>query len=163
MTPTSTPAGLPKAVVAALRDRDASLACAESLTGGLLCSALVDVPGASNVLRGGVVAYATQVKGSVLGVPAHVLATHGPVHERTAEEMARGAATLFAASYGLATTGVAGPGPSDGHPAGTVVVAVHQPGGSTTARGLRAEGEREAVRDAAVEAALALLLEVLAR
>lgn len=141
------------------------MACAESLTGGLLCSALVDVPGASDVLRGGVVAYAAEVKASVLGVPADVLAAHGTVHEATASAMARGAARLTGTPYAVATTGVAGPGPSEGHPAGTVFVAVRAPGdepdGVVHVRGLLLDGDRGAVRAGAVTAALSLLLEVL--
>ncbi len=150
-------------VVDALRRHGATLACAESLTGGLLCAALVDVPGASDVLRGGVVAYARAVKASVLGVPAQILAEHGTVHERTAVEMARGAARVLAASHAVSTTGVAGPGASEGHRAGTVVMAVHAPGGVDHVRALQLDGDRDAVRHEAVDAALTLLLEVLSR
>lgn len=149
-------------VVEALRAIGATVACAESLTGGLLCSALVDVPGASDVLRGGVVAYLPQIKASVLGVREEVLAEHGTVHEDTASDMARGVANLLGASYAMATTGVAGPGDSEGHPAGTVVVAVGVPGEDgavVRVRRLYVKGDRGAVRAGAVSAALSLLLE----
>ena len=99
------------------------------------------VPGASAVLRGGVVAYATDVKGSVLGVPADLLEAHGAVHPAVAAAMAAGAARLLGAVWGVATTGVAGPAEQDGHPVGTVHVAVHGP--VPGAADLRLPGGRE--------------------
>ena len=156
---------LAEQVIAALRTTGSTLSCAESLTGGLVCAALVDVPGASDVLVGGVVAYAPQAKASVLGVPDDVLAEHGTVHPVTVEHMAGGAARLLGSTHALATTGVAGPGPSEGHAAGTVFVAVQYPGagssGDISVRGLQLTGDRSAVRAGAVQAVLALLLEVL--
>ncbi len=150
-------------VVAALRTTGSTLSCAESLTGGLVCAALVDVPGASDVLVGGVVAYAPEVKASVLGVPDEVLASHGTVHAVTVEHMAGGVARLLGSTYAVATTGVAGPGPSEGHPAGTVFVAARgpEPSGEVLVRRLELTGDRAAVRAGAVDAVLALLLEVL--
>ncbi|WFN91151.1 CinA family protein [Arcanobacterium wilhelmae] len=106
------------------RERSASIAVAESLTGGALASAIVDVPGASVVFRGGAVTYATETKVSVLGVSEERLALTGPVDGVVAEQMAAGAARLFRAEFGIATTGVAGPGPNDGFPAGTVWIGV---------------------------------------
>ena len=156
---------LAEQVVAALRTTGSTLSCAESLTGGLLCAAVVEVPGASDVLVGGVVAYAPTVKASVLGVPDDVLAEHGTVHPATAEHMAGGVARLLRSSHAVATTGVAGPGPSEGHPAGTVFVAVLLPGAGSfvevRVRGLQLPGDRAAVRAGAVDAGLAMLLEVL--
>ena len=149
--------------VAALRAAGLSVATAESLTGGLVCAALVDVPGASAVVRGAVVAYATELKASVLGVDAALLARTGPVDAEVARQMARGVRERLGADVGLATTGVAGPGPADGHEAGTVYVAVAAdalPGGAT-ARRLALPGERAAVRRGAVEAVLADLAGVL--
>lgn len=152
-------------VVAALRTTGSTLACAESLTGGLVCASLVEVPGASDVLLGGVVAYSSSVKASVLGVPDGVLAEHGTVHRATAEHMACGVARLLGSTHAVATTGVAGPGPSEGHPEGTVFVAVLASragsSGEVLVRGLQLPGDRAAVRAGAVEAVLALLLEVL--
>jgi len=107
-----------------LRDRGETLAVAESLTGGLVLATLTDVPGASDVLRGGVVSYATDLKAGMLDVDAALLAAGGPVQAEVAAQMAVGVARSCGATWGLATTGVAGPGPADGHPAGTVHVAV---------------------------------------
>jgi nicotinamide-nucleotide amidase len=103
-------------VLALLRERGLTLAVAESLTGGALCDAFVSVPGASAVLRGAVVAYATPVKASVLGVDAALLEREGPVHPDVARAMADGVRRVLAvdgrpADVGVATTGVAGPEP----------------------------------------------------
>ncbi|MEJ5945115.1 nicotinamide-nucleotide amidohydrolase family protein [Pseudokineococcus basanitobsidens] len=141
--------------------RGSSLATAESLTAGLVSARLADVPGASAALRGGVVAYAVEVKTHVLGVPGDLLGRHGPVHPDVAVAMADGVRALLRAQVGVATTGVAGPGPADGHPAGTVHVAVTGLGAPRT-RALHLPGSRAEVRAAAADAALALLLEVLA-
>lgn len=145
-------------LVAALAARGLTLAVAESLTGGLVSASIVDVPGASRVLRGAVVAYATDVKHTVLGVPAERLARTGPVDVDVAIAMAEGARTLLGCDVGLATTGVAGPGPADGWPAGTVVVAVAVTGRAAVTRSLHLDGDRDRVRAGAVDAVLALLL-----
>ncbi len=150
-------------VVAALRAAGLTVATAESLTGGLVCAALVDVPGASAVVRGGLVAYATELKASLLGVDGALLARTGPVDAEVARQMARGARARLGADVGLATTGVAGPGPADGHPAGTVFVAVAAdalPGGAA-ARRLALAGERAEVRRTAVQEVLADLAALL--
>lgn len=143
-------------VVSALRSRGATAAVAESLTGGLVCAAITDVPGASTVLSGGVVAYTPEAKVEVVGVPAEVVARHGVVSRECALAMAEGVRRLLGADWGAATTGVAGPGPSDGHEAGTVHVAV---AGESLARhrALHLHGDRSAVRAATVEEVLALL------
>ncbi|WP_370276056.1 CinA family protein [Georgenia sp. SYP-B2076] len=148
-------------LVMMLEARGATLAVAESLTGGQVSAELVRVPGVSAVLRGGVVAYATDLKCELLGVDAGLLAEHGPVHPDVARQMARGAAHRLGASHGVATTGVAGPGASDGHPAGTVHVAVHGPGGIRVRR-LALAGSRATIRGAASAAALALLASLVA-
>lgn len=148
------------ALVALVTAQRRTIAVAESLTGGALASAIVDVPGASTVLRGGVVAYATDLKASVLGVDGDLLAREGAVHPLVAEQMAAGVARLADASVGLATTGVAGPDPQDGQPVGTVFVAV-QADGRSTVRRLALEGDRAAIRAAAVDRAIDLALEVL--
>nr|WP_304516322.1 nicotinamide-nucleotide amidohydrolase family protein [Cellulomonas sp. JH27-2] len=145
-----------------LRSRGMTVATAESLTGGELCSRLVDVAGASDVVRGGVVTYATDTKTSVLGVDAELLARRGPVDPDVARAMARGVRRLLGADVGVATTGVAGPGPSDGHDAGTVFVAVARGPGDgddlvDLVRELHLTGGRDVVRDGAVRAALALV------
>ncbi|MDH6576514.1 CinA family protein [Kitasatospora sp. MAP5-34] len=142
---------------AALRGRGATLAVAESLTGGLLAATLVDVPGASASFRGSVTAYATEVKASVLGVDEGLLAVRGPVHPVVARQMAEGVRRLLGATYGLSTTGVAGPEPQDGQPVGTVHLAVAGPTGSLVASPLLS-GCRATIRETAVVAALELLL-----
>jgi nicotinamide-nucleotide amidase len=151
----------PAALVGALRERASTVACAESLTGGMLCATLVAVPGASDVVRGAVVAYANDLKVSLLGVDERVLTRDGAVSASTAGAMARGVAERLDATYGLATTGVAGPGPSEGRPAGTVHIAVAAHG-CLTHRELRLGGDRQAVRERTVAAVLDLLAERLA-
>jgi nicotinamide-nucleotide amidase len=149
------------ALVRQLRARGWTLAVAESLTGGLVTSAVVDVPGASRVLRGGVVAYATDLKRALLGVDTVLLDRWGAVHPEVAGQMARGVRDRLGADVGLATTGVAGPGPQDGHPPGEVHVAVAWPGG-TRVRSLRLAGDRAAIRAAACRAVLACAVSAVA-
>lgn len=148
-------------VLAALARQGWTVAVAESLTGGLVTATLVDVPGASNALRGGVVAYATDLKATLLDVDPGLLAARGAVDPDVAEAMARGVRRGLRADVGLATTGVAGPGPQDGHPQGTVHVAVVTPRGHDV-RSLALPGGRAAVRAAACAAALRLASQVLA-
>ncbi|MEH3033877.1 MAG: nicotinamide-nucleotide amidohydrolase family protein [Aeromicrobium erythreum] len=144
-------------VVAALGERGATVATAESLTGGLLCAALVDVPGASAVVRGGVVAYAPALKVGLLGVAASTIEAVGTVDPRTAHEMAVGVRERLGADWGVSTTGVAGPGPAEGKPAGTVHVAVAGPDGVTAVE-LALSGDRAAIRRGTVQAALSALM-----
>lgn len=136
--------------------RGATVAVAESLTGGALGAAITAVPGVSATFRGGVVAYATDVKASLLGVDRALLDRVGPVDPDVARQMAAGVRDRLGATYGLATTGVAGPDPQDGHPVGEVHVAVAGPAGVTVAS-LRAGGDRAEIRAATVGRALALL------
>lgn len=142
-----------------------SVGCAESLTGGLVVARLVDTAGASAVVRGGLVAYASDLKASLLGVDRQLLAARGAVDPDVALQMAAGARRVLGADWGLATTGVAGPDPQDGMPVGCVFVAVSGPG--VDRRGLaRVErhdlaGDRAAVRGATVDAVLALLVRCL--
>ncbi|HRA27838.1 nicotinamide-nucleotide amidohydrolase family protein, partial [Ornithinibacter sp.] len=114
-------AGAP-AVVAGLRDLGLTVATAESLTGGLVCAALTSVPGASSVVRGGVVAYASEVKATVVGVDAGVLAREGAVSAAVAGELAARVRAVMGCDVGVSTTGVAGPDPADGRPPGTVFI-----------------------------------------
>lgn len=155
------PHPLAQRIVTELTRRGERVALAESLTGGMLTAALVDVPGASAVVSGGVVAYATELKAALLGVDEELLAARGAVDAEVATQMARGARIRLAldgraAEYGLATTGVAGPDPQDGHRPGTVWVALACDAGEEAA-GLFVVGDRPAVREASVEAALGLL------
>jgi nicotinamide-nucleotide amidase len=149
-------------LLARLRERGWTVAVAESLTGGLVVSSLVDVPGASASVRGGVVAYATEIKRSLLGVDADLLAAHGPVHPEVARQMAEGVRRALAvegrpADVGISTTGIAGPESPDGQPVGTVHIGIVTPESSTVESfvfpGDRAS-IREAARAAAVESAL---------
>jgi nicotinamide-nucleotide amidase len=135
---------------------------AESLTGGLLVAELIRIPGASAVVNGGVVAYATPVKRSLLGVEPGLLAREGAVHPEVARQMALGARTALAidgrpADIGVATTGVAGPDPQDGRSPGTVFLAVAV-GDRASATELALAGDRSEIRGAAVRAAVRVLL-----
>lgn len=138
---------------------------AESLTGGEVASTIVSVPGASDVLLGGIVAYATELKHRLLGVDAQLLEEHGAVHPEVARQMAVGVRSAVsvggvAASVGISTTGVAGPDAADGMPVGTVYVGVSAPGVDAaypfTFVGSRAEIRAQAT-DAAIEAAIRVL------
>lgn len=162
---TAAAAVIERAVSAGLR-----LAVAESLTGGLLASSLVSVPGASRAFSGGVVAYDTALKHSLLGVDDALLAARGPVDREVAAQMAHGVRLACAvpdsagkprpADIGISTTGVAGPDPDPqtGQPAGTVWVCVSGPGDSE--RSLLLPGlaglDRGGIRTATVRAALEL-------
>lgn len=173
----SAPAALAAAVVATLRDRSQTLATAESLTGGLVGATLTDVPGASAVYRGGLIVYATELKAELARVSVQTLAADGPVAASTAAQLARGAADVCGADWGLATTGVAGPEPQDGHPVGQVYVAVAGPApegvldevpeglpeeddqGGVQVRELALVGDRSAIRDQTTHGVLLLLLD----
>ena len=144
-------------IIGLLTRRGETVATAESLTGGLVAAALTDVPGASNAFRGGVVAYATELKAQLLNVDVTMLKRHGPVYAPVAAAMAEGIRQRLGATIGVATTGVAGPGPQDGHPAGTVHVAVSL-SGDTVVRTMALPGNRDEVRRLSVERVLGLLL-----
>lgn len=148
-------------VVAALRVRELTVASAESLTGGLVGAALTSVSGASAVYRGGIVAYATDLKHTLLGVDAADLARDGAVAASTAAAMAAGVRDRTGADVGLATTGVAGPSPQEGHRPGTVHIALADAAGGTV-RELALTGDREQIRAATVAAVLRLVLDRLA-
>lgn len=143
-------------LVARLTAMGQTVAVAESLTGGLVAAALTDVAGASAVVRGGVLAYATDLKAQVLGVDQGLLVRVGAVDPDVAEQMAIGVRSLMGATYGMATTGVAGPDQADGTAVGTVYVAVAGPG-SATVKALRLSGDRGEIRTQSVLAVLALL------
>lgn len=121
------PPGRLAAVVGGLRRAGLTVATAESLTGGLLGAALSSVPGSSAVLRGGLIVYATDLKHTLAGVPAELLAARGPVDPDVAVALAAGARKRCGADLGVGLTGVAGPDPQDGHPPGTWFVAVTGP------------------------------------
>jgi nicotinamide-nucleotide amidase len=143
-----------------LERRGATLATAESVTGGRVAAALTAVPGSSVSFVGGVVAYAVALKESVLGVPRTVIDQHGVVSAECARAMAAGARALTGATWALSTTGVAGPGAQDGVPAGTVYVGLAGPGGPT-AVALELSGDRAAVQEEATREALSALQAIL--
>ncbi|WP_068397812.1 CinA family protein [Kribbia dieselivorans] len=143
-------------VVARLTAAGLTIATGESLTAGLVAARIADVPGASAVLRGGVVAYATEIKATVLGVDRVLLAERGAVDPEVAAQMAAGAARVLGADVGVATTGVAGPSEQDGQPVGTVFVAVSGALGEDV-RPLALHGDRAQIRAATVEAVLDLV------
>jgi nicotinamide-nucleotide amidase len=153
-----TPPGVAARLHRALLARGETVAAAESLTAGLFCATLATVPGASATLRGGAVVYATELKAVLAGVPRDLLAAKGPVSPETAAALAEGIRVRCAATWGVGLTGVAGPEPVDGHGPGRVYVGISD-GGRTDVLPLDLPGDRQAVRDAAVTAAMYALLE----
>ncbi len=152
---------LAEAVSKALRRSGSRLAVAESCTGGLIAKRLVDVPGASDVLVGAVVAYSNEVKSELLAVPPRALVEHGAVSEAVARQMAVGVAKALGAEAGVGITGVAGPGGgTDEKPVGTVWYAASAQG-RVVARVERFAGDRESIRERSAQAALFLLLRLL--
>jgi PncC family amidohydrolase len=147
-------------LIATLNVRGQTVATAESLTGGLLGGAITAAAGASAVYVGGVVTYATHAKEELLAVPPAIIAGPGVVSGPCAEAMASGVRRLLGTTFGVATTGVAGPEEQEGKPVGTVYVGLATPAGVTSYQlDLGGERDRVGVREATVEAALALLLE----
>lgn len=116
-------------VVATLTARGETLAFCESLTAGLAAATVAEIPGASAVLRGSLVTYATDLKATLAGVDTHVLNREGPVSPITAELMAAGARRVCGSDWAVSFTGVAGPDGQDGHPVGEVFIAVAGPDG----------------------------------
>lgn len=143
-----------RVILGLLEERQWTMATAESATAGLIAARVTSIPGASKVFRGGVVAYATDLKASLLDVPQEIL-DEGVVSEATALFMAEGAAARLQADVVVAVTGSAGPDPQE-RAAGTMVIAVHTPEGSR-ARVMRLPGDRERVRTYAATAALHLV------
>lgn len=142
-----------------LRARGETMACVESLTAGLVSAGIADVPGASDVLVGGLVTYQARAKTAVAQVCSALVAEVGTVHPQVAREMARGGRAALASTWAVATTGVAGPGPAEGHPAGTVWLAVAGPD-VLIARLVELTGDRAQVRRASAAAAVQLLLDI---
>ncbi|KAL2188513.1 putative competence/damage-inducible protein CinA [Thermothelomyces heterothallicus CBS 203.75] len=150
-------------VVRLLRAANETLGVAESLTAGGVMAAITSTPGASAVFRGGVVSCATELKRELLGVDAALIAREGVIHGEVAAQMAQGARRVTTScgaaptTWGVGTTGVAGPDLQDGKPAGTVFIAVASPGGSRVFGPFKFPGSREQVREATVLEALARL------
>jgi nicotinamide-nucleotide amidase len=145
-------------VVGLLKQRKETLATAESCTGGLIANQITNVSGASEVFLAGYVTYANSVKSDVLNVDSKLIEKHGAVSEAVAGAMAEGARTRAAATYGLATTGVAGPtGGSDEKPVGTIYIALAPGDSETVVRKLFYPTDRETFKQLAAQAALDLL------
>jgi nicotinamide-nucleotide amidase len=144
------------ALVGLLTARDQTVATAESLTAGLLAATLAGVPGASVVLRGGLITYTVETKIALAGVPRALLDEVGPVAAPTAVALAEGARDRCAATWGVGLTGVAGPEPHGGHPVGTVYLGLAGPG-STEVAELGLDGSRWDIRLAAVHHAIGRL------
>ena len=144
-------------LVKLLTARGETLSCAESLTVGLLCDAVVQVPGASKCFMGGIVAYDEGRKVTLLDVPQSTLDAHSAVSRETALAMARGARERLQTTFSLSTTGYAGP---DGDDVGLVWLGYAGPDG-TDVRECRFSGSREEIRRQAVQSALAFLAEKL--
>ncbi len=142
-------------VIRMFTERGLTVAAAESLTGGELTAELTSVPGASAVVLGGAVVYATALKHSLLGVDADLLAAEGPVHPEVARQLADGVRLRLAvdgrpADIGLSTTGVAGPDPQGGRAVGTVFVGIASPSGTRVIE-LSLSGDRAGIRRQVVE------------
>jgi nicotinamide-nucleotide amidase len=153
---------LVEAVAAELNRCELSLAVAESCTGGLLAKRITDRAGSSGYFRGGVVAYSNEIKRDLLGVDGSVIEAEGAVSQAVVEGLARGVADRFGADVGVGITGVAGPGGgTDEKPVGSVWYGVSLKG-RTEAKHRIFPGDREAVRERAAQAALHLLLKILA-
>lgn len=154
---------LPSVVGAALRAEGATVALAESCTGGLATHLLTTVPGSSDYVLGGVVAYANAAKTTLVDVPAALIAEHGAVSEPVARALARGARVRFGASYGIGITGIAGPGGGTNHnnkPTGLVHLAVAGPNGERHRSRVWAD-TRDRVQRVSAMAALELLRRIL--
>lgn len=144
-----------------LIDKRLTITAAESCTGGLISSAIVDMPGVSEIFHEGYVTYSNEAKESLLGVSPETILHYGVVSEQTAKEMAQGAARNADADIALSSTGVAGPdGGTKEHPVGEVYLGCYCRGRVKAVRML-GKGDRTAVRTQAVERAFALLNEML--
>ena len=148
------------AVVGLLTARGETVATAESLTAGLVAATLTTVPGSSAVVRGGLVVYATDLKTTLAGVPADLLAEHGAVHPAVATALADGARRVCGADWGVGLTGVAGPDPQDGVAPGRVYLGIARSGGVICST-LDLTGDRHTVRADAAAAAIDQLYAVL--
>ena len=145
-------------VIARLQGK--SLATAESCTGGGIGDALTAVPGASNVYKGGIISYCNEIKHNLLDVPEEMLAQYGAVSDPVAQAMAKGARGALNADVAVSVTGLAGPsGDEYGNPVGTVYIG-YADANTCLSRHFLFSGDRESVRGQAIEAALALICEL---
>lgn len=145
-------------LVQLLKARKLTIAAAESLTGGMFQAGITAIPGASSVLKGGVVCYTTEVKHQVLGVKKDTIETYGVVSEQCARELAENVAKLTNADIGISFTGVAGPDEQEGKPVGTVYVGIAIKGMPVAGHKLSLSGTRQAIRVKTVKSGCHLLL-----
>ena len=145
-----------QAIIRGLQAQGLTVATCESLTGGMICAALVDVPGASRVVRGGLITYQTDTKSLLAGVDAGLIETHGVVSAEVARAMAAGARDALHADIAVSATGMASPGEIGDPPAGTVFVGLASAAGVQAVE-LHLTGDRQAVRQQTVDAAIKLI------
>lgn len=145
-----------QALIRGLQAQGLTVATCESLTGGMICAALVDVPGASRVVRGGLITYQTDTKSLLAGVDAGLIETHGVVSAEVARAMAAGARDALHADIAVSATGMASPGEIGDPPAGTVFVGLASATGVQAVE-LHLTGDRQAVRQQTVDAAIKLI------
>ena len=145
-----------QALIRGLQAQGLTVATCESLTGGMICAALVDVPGASRVVRGGLITYQTDTKPLLAGVDVGLIETHGVVSAEVARAMAAGARDALHADIAVSATGMASPGEIGDPPAGTVFVGLASAAGVQAVE-LHLTGDRQAVRQQTVDAALKLI------
>ena len=143
-------------IIRGLQAQGLTVATCESLTGGMICAALVDVPGASRVVRGGLITYQTDTKSLLAGVDAGLIETHGVVSAEVARAMAAGARDALHADIAVSATGMASPGEIGDPPAGTVFVGLASAAGVQAVE-LHLTGDRQAVRQQTVDAAIKLI------
>jgi len=155
---------LSESVLSACREARLKLATAESCTGGLVAAALTDIAGSSTVVERGFVTYSNEAKMELLGVPAAMIAAHGAVSAQVAAAMAQGALSRAPVDLAVSVTGIAGPGgATPGKPVGLVYFGIARKGGTARVERHTFHGDRAAVRWAATERALELLLEAVRR
>lgn len=155
---------LAERLVQGLRARGETVATCESLTAGLAAATIAEVPGASSVLRGGLITYATELKTVLADVPSELIEQHSVISPEVAGAMAAGARQACGADWGIGLTGVAGPSEQDGHPVGEVYVAIVGPTGHATPQVCRVADAgdcRAQIRAAAVETAFAQLIQLI--
>ncbi len=148
--------GIESAFGRLLREKSLSVSVAESCTGGLIAHLITQVPGSSDYMRGGVVAYTAKAKNQVLGVPIEVIETHSVYSPEVAMAMAAGAASLFGSDIAISSTCVAGPGPDGPHPAGETFIGLWFDG-RAEASGFRFRGTRDQVKLSVAKTALDLV------
>ena len=145
-----------QALIRGLQAQGLTVATCESLTGGMICAALVDVPGASRVVRGGLITYQTDTKSLLAGVDAGLIAPHGVVSAEVARAMAAGTRDALHAAIAVSATGMASPGEIGDPPAGTVFVGLASAAGGQAVE-LHLTGDRQAGRQQTVDAAIKLI------